>query len=130
MDRVEAEGTAAATIRVEVVYAPAPHRIDLSEVELSQGATVEDALRASGVLERHRLDPTALALGIWGRGCPKGQQLRDRDRVEIYRSLQVAPKEARRLRDQAQAGKRKGGRGRGAVARAGCAEPLSGSRSR
>lgn len=135
MDRAEPLAAAVATIRVEVVYAPAPHRVDLSEVVLSRGATVADALRASGVLDRHRLDPAALALGVWGRRCSDAQPLKDRDRVEIYRPLRVDPKEARRLRDQARDRKGRGSRGMGSRGRAGAAgagggEPLSGSRSR
>ena len=86
------------TIAVEVVYSPAPHDIDLTPLQLPLGASVADALRASGVLQRHALDAATLNLGLWGRACQPDQTLRERDRVEIYRPLLVDPKEARRQR--------------------------------
>jgi hypothetical protein len=39
-----------------------------------------------------------MVIGVWGRKQPLDAALRDRDRVELYRPLQVDPKEARRLR--------------------------------
>lgn len=83
---------------VEVVYAPAPHRVDRVALSLEPGATVADALQASGLLARHGLVLDALAVGVWGRACALDLRLREHDRVEIYRPLQVDPKEARRQR--------------------------------
>jgi putative ubiquitin-RnfH superfamily antitoxin RatB of RatAB toxin-antitoxin module len=91
-----AEG--APTIAVEVVYCAAPHQVDLTPLSLPDTATVADALHASGVLRRHALDADSVGLGIWGRTCRADQRLRDRDRVELTRPLQVDPKEARRQR--------------------------------
>lgn len=72
-------------------------------VELPAGATLLDALRASGVLQRHRgIDPARQAVGIWGQLRPLDTVLRAGDRVEVYRPLQVDPKEARRLRQRQQ----------------------------
>lgn len=88
----------AAMIAVEVVYCPSPHVVDLTSLQLAPGATAGDALYASGVLQRHGLESAALVVGVWGRGCTLAQLLRERDRVEIYRGLQVDPKEARRQR--------------------------------
>ena len=39
-----------------------------------------------------------MTLGIRGRAASLEQPLRDRDRVELYRPLQVDPMQARRLR--------------------------------
>lgn len=89
-----AEGNAT----VEVVFCPAPHIVDLRRLRLPLPARAIDAVRASGLLADHGLDEDGLTLGIWGRSCEPGQPLRERDRVEIYRPLQVDPKEARRLR--------------------------------
>lgn len=91
MDRAEA-------LHVEVVYCPRPGQTDLVTLELPAGATLADALRASGLLERHRLDAAALRLGVWCRAQEPGTLLREHDRVEVYRPLKVDPKEARRLR--------------------------------
>jgi uncharacterized protein len=85
-------------LRVEVVYCPRPGATDLVALTLPPGATVADALRASGLPERHALPPQDLRIGVWSRVCEPGRVLRDRDRVEIYRPLTVDPKEARRLR--------------------------------
>ncbi len=94
-----AEAGAAGRLRVEVVYCPAPGQIDQTRLMLPPGSTVADALRASGMLERHALGaPTALDTGVWCVAATADTPLRDHDRVEVYRPLQVDPKEARRLR--------------------------------
>ena len=85
-------------LRVEVVYCPRPGVTDLVALTLPAGATAADALRASGLAQRHGLSEAGLHLGIWCRACEPDTPLRDRDRVEIYRPLTVDPKEARRLR--------------------------------
>ena len=89
----------AETLRVSVAYSPGAGRVDESELRLPAGATLMDAIRASGVLERHAgLDIAQAKLGIWGRVQLPDTPLRERDRVEIYRPLRVDPKEARRQR--------------------------------
>ena len=85
-------------VRVEVVYCPAPGQVDLSPLELPDGATALDALQASGLVERHGLDAGGVDLGVWFKACPPDQVLRDRDQVQVYRPLTVDPKEARRQR--------------------------------
>ena len=85
-------------MRVEVVYCAAPGQTDLVQLQLPPGATLADALRASGLLQRHSLETEGLSAGVWGRIQALDGLLRDRDRVEIYRPLQVDPKEARRQR--------------------------------
>lgn len=85
-------------MRVELVYCPAPHATDRVELELADGATLADALLASGLAERHGLSPETADAGIWGRVRPPQTVLRDGDRVELYRPLTVDPKEARRQR--------------------------------
>ncbi len=89
---------APAELRVEVAYCPDPGVTDLQPLRLPPGATVADALQASGVLARHGLAREGLRTGVWGRVCGAATVLRDRDRVEIYRPLTVDPKEARRQR--------------------------------
>lgn len=88
----------AETLAVEVVYAPAPGVIDLVALRLPAGTTLAQALEASGLLRRHGLEPSGVKAGIWGRVREPGTELRERDRVEIYRGLVVDPKEARRQR--------------------------------
>ena len=87
------------TLQVSVAYSPRAGVVDEVLLKLSRGATLIDAVRASGMLERHAdIDLTQAKLGIWGRVQPPETLLRERDRVELYRPLTVDPKEARRLR--------------------------------
>ncbi len=67
--------------------------------QLAGGATVAQALHSSGLLELFpALAQTGPVVGVWGRKTDPQQQLRDGDRVEIYRPLLVDPKAARRQR--------------------------------
>ena len=77
-------------------------------VELPGGASVLDAIRASGATTGDdAVDISTQAVGIWGRVVGLDAPLAEGDRVEIYRPLQMDPKEARRRR--AQPRKKQGG---------------------
>lgn len=89
-----------AELRVEVVYCPAARQVESVQLVLHQGARLLDALAASGLCERHGFDPNTVRAGIWGRVQPPQALLRDLDRVELYRPLQIDPKQARRARQQ------------------------------
>lgn len=99
---------APADIHVEVAVGLAPREVRLVRLSLPAGSTVRDALRASGFLgELPGLTEDALAagewsVGIWGRKERPGHVLRERDRIEVVRGLNVDPKEARRMRYRAQ----------------------------
>jgi len=85
-------------IRVSVVYAQPQHQW-MQIVNLQSGSTVQMAIERSGVLQAiPELRLETLEVGIFHRRCGLDTVLRDRDRVEIYRPLQLDPKEARRLR--------------------------------
>lgn len=86
-------------VSVTVLYSPAARQVHEWRLTLPAGATVIDALRASGLPAVFpALDPGACDLGVWGSKATPGQLLRDGDRVEVYRPLQVDPKLARRER--------------------------------
>lgn len=87
-------------IRVEVVHALADAQTVI-EVELEQGARVADAL-AAACLQGEL--PANSRLGIWGVPASLDTDLRDRDRVEIYRELVADPKQVRRQRAKQQRG--------------------------
>ena len=89
---------AATVLAIEVMYCPSPGVCDRAALTLAEGATLADALHASGVLQRHSLQLEGLRVGIWCKVRALDARLRDRDRVEVYRALSVDPKEARRLR--------------------------------
>jgi putative ubiquitin-RnfH superfamily antitoxin RatB of RatAB toxin-antitoxin module len=85
-----------AEITVEVVLA-LPGRMLLRRLVLAAGATVADAIAAIDFGEDAAcVDPQRL--GIFGKRVEPAQPLRDGDRVEIYRPLELDPKEARRRR--------------------------------
>lgn len=85
-------------MQVEVAYAR-PDRQRLVRVELAAGATARDAVRASGLVDEFpEIDIERAPLGVFGRACSGETVLRAGDRVEIYRPLQIDPKEARRKR--------------------------------
>ncbi len=99
---------AAMPLKVQVSYSPAPREIDTVDLQLPPGSTLADALRASGLLERHGLAlDDDLSVGIWTKTRPLDSVLREADRVEIYRGLKVDPKEARRQRYRKQPPKRR-----------------------
>jgi uncharacterized protein len=86
-------------IAVELAWSAEPQQLDRLQLQLPMGSTALAALRASGVAERLGaavLD--SLRLALWGRAITPDTLLRDGDRLELLRPLQVDPKEARRLR--------------------------------
>lgn len=80
-------------MKVEVVDAR-PEDAQVVSVELPAGATLRDAIAASGL----DLDLQNHAFGIFGKRAGLNHPLTDGDRVEIYRPLALDPKEARRRR--------------------------------
>jgi len=79
-------------IRVEVIRAW-PRRFESVTLELAEGATLQDALLASGF----PIDGIT-GFAVFGERETAGYCLRDGDRVELLRPLQADPKEARRRR--------------------------------
>ena len=89
-------------IRVEVAYARADTQI-IIPLEVDPEATVEDAIRHSGMLESFpEIDLAVNKVGIFGKLARPGSGLRPGDRVEIYRQLIADPKEVRRKRAAAE----------------------------
>lgn len=99
----------AAPIQVEVTYA-LPEQQRLLLVQVHDGATVEDAIKASGLLEKFpEIDLSKNKVGIFSKLVKLGDSVRDRDRVEIYRPLIADPKEVRRKRAEEGKVTKKGG---------------------
>jgi uncharacterized protein len=87
-----------AMLSIEVCYA-LPNEQVLIPVELPEGATVQQALDASGILQRcPQIDLATQKVGVFGKLKPLDAVLADHDRVEIYRPLIVDPKAARQRR--------------------------------
>ena len=85
-------------IDVEVAYAT-PEQQMIVALKMPEGATVEQAINASGLLNCFpEIVWTDIKVGIFGSVCKLDQSVRQADRVEIYRPLLHDPKEARRQR--------------------------------
>jgi putative ubiquitin-RnfH superfamily antitoxin RatB of RatAB toxin-antitoxin module len=86
------------SINVEVVYA-LPQRQEIISLKLPEGSTLQQAVIASGLLQRYsEIDFEKSKTGIFGKLSKPDTLLRDRDRVEIYRTLIADPKEVRKQR--------------------------------
>ena len=86
-------------IAVEVAYA-LPDKQLIKSLEVPTGTSVIEAVRLSGIddeFEELSLDQP-LQLGIFGKAVKADQSLQAGERVEIYRPLQVDPKEVRKRR--------------------------------
>jgi uncharacterized protein len=85
-------------LSIEVCYASAGEQA-LIAVELPEGATLRQALDASGILRRFpQIDLGTQKVGVFGKLKPLDAVLNDHDRVEIYRPLLVDPKVSRQRR--------------------------------
>ena len=86
------------TLSVEVAYA-LPDDQTLLSIQVRQGATVQDAIQQSGILESYpEIDLSRNKVGVFGKLAKLDAALREGDRVEIYRPLIADPKEVRKLR--------------------------------
>jgi len=99
-------------IQITVMYSPAPRVVHERAVLLEAGVTVMQALQQTGLLsecpEVDLSQPEAFTVCIWGKKTTPNHVLRDLDRIEICRALQVDPKVARRERFQKQGTNRAG----------------------
>ncbi|MBL8397060.1 MAG: RnfH family protein [Candidatus Accumulibacter sp.] len=88
----------AESLHIEVVYA-LPDKQPIVTLKLPAGATVRQAIEASGLLQKHpEIDLTRNKTGIFAKLAKLDSPLRDHDRVEIYRPLIADPKEVRKQR--------------------------------
>jgi len=88
-----------ALITVELAWSAAPQQWQRLHLQLLAGSTALAALRASGLAGQLGAALLgSLTLALWGRAVAPETVLRDLDRLELLRPLQVDPKEARRLR--------------------------------
>lgn len=85
-------------ISVELVLA-LPDKQVLRSITVEEGSTVADVI---GLGNLGRDFPGVvledLQAGIWGRPVDREHAVKDGDRVELYRPLEMDPREARRLK--------------------------------
>jgi len=85
-------------IDVEVAYAE-PEQQVIVPLRVRAGTAAREAVRQSGLLERFPgIALNDVGIGVFGIRVAPWAPLAQGDRVEIYRPLQVEPKQARRER--------------------------------
>ena len=101
-------------IKVEVVYA-LPEEQALLTVNVEEGSDVEHVILESGILEQYpEIDLEKNKVGIFGKLSKLTQTVREKDRIEIYRTLIADPKEVRKKRASEGKVLKKGGDAAGA----------------
>ena len=65
---------------------------------MAAGATVADAVAASGIVLRLALPPAAIGFAIYGQRADADTPVADGDRIELTRPLRADPKQVRRAR--------------------------------
>ncbi len=84
-------------IQVEVAYAR-PDKQEIVSLQVPAGTTALEAVKLSGIVAVFpEIDPDNNDMGIFGKAIksPAGHELREGDRVELYRPLKIDPKQAR-----------------------------------
>jgi putative ubiquitin-RnfH superfamily antitoxin RatB of RatAB toxin-antitoxin module len=85
-------------IQIEIVYG-LPNRQELITILVDNETSVEQGIIESGILSVfEEIDLTVNKVGIWNRLAKLTDNLRDLDRIEIYRPLLADPKEVRKRR--------------------------------
>jgi len=107
----ESEGTEeqVTQMKVEVAFAREDKQ-QILELMVNQGTTLEQAVEQSGILTLFpEIDLNVNKIGIFGKLGKKTAELKEGDRVEIYRPLIADPKEVRRKREADGKKMKKGG---------------------
>lgn len=85
-------------IDVEVAYA-LPDKQKIIALQVSEGTTAQEAAEQSGIVsEFGGIDLDSAKMGVFGKAVKPSQVLLAGDRVEIYRPLEIDPKESRKER--------------------------------
>jgi uncharacterized protein len=87
----------AETLNVSVIYVDEQQQRFEKQMTLPISSSVRDAVVASGILDDYpdwRMDD--LSLGIYSQRAMLNDVLHEADRIEIYRTLLIDPKDRRR----------------------------------
>jgi len=80
-------------MQVSVAYATSNGEGAWIELEMQEGTTAEQAIQASGILNRFpEIDLASQKIGVFGKLVKPSQPLGEFDRVEIYRPITADPK--------------------------------------
>ena len=78
-------------MNVSVSYADQKLQLWL-KLEVDNGATVEDAIKQSGILERAPdIDMECQKIGIFGKTVKLDKKISEGERIEIYRPITTDP---------------------------------------
>lgn len=84
------------TLTVGVVYALSTQQI-WQPVDVEAGATIQDAIDRSGLLEKFpEIDLTIQKVGVFGKVVNLDDEVKNGDRIEIYRPITADPKAVKR----------------------------------
>lgn len=84
-------------IEVEVAYAR-PDKQEIVPVRVPEGTTALEAARLSGIVDMFpEIELDATDMGVFGKVIkdPAAHEVREGDRIELYRPLKIDPKQAR-----------------------------------
>ncbi len=83
-------------MRVDVAYAEASQQLWM-KLEVDEGCTAAQAIEQSGILKKcPEIDLESQKIGIFGKGCKLDTELKEGDRVEIYRPITADPETVER----------------------------------
>lgn len=85
-------------INVSVIYAQCDRQVEIPLL-IEENCTIAVAVQRSGILQQFpEIEIGRTALGVFGCRAAWDDLLKENDRIEIYRPLQMDPKQARLLR--------------------------------
>lgn len=84
-------------MKIEIIYASKTDQF-IHHVELDAQYTLKNALKKTNVISTYHIDLSTHKIGVWGNIVGLDYQLKEGDRIEIYRPLINDPKEIRQRR--------------------------------
>ena len=87
-------------INIEIAYA-LPDRYYLKSFKVDEGTMIQTAILQSGILQQFtEIDLRENKVGIYSRPAKLNDQLKDGDRIEIYRPLLAAQEKAQQEKQE------------------------------
>jgi len=85
-------------IDIEVVYG-LPHKQVLLSLKVPEGTNIENSIKLSGIVKHFpEIEADKAVVGIFSKPSKLENEVKQGDRIEIYRPLTADPKEMRKLR--------------------------------
>lgn len=85
-------------MKVEIIYIDEKQKVFHHKLTFETSSSAKQALMQSTLFEKYpELSMDSLTIGIFSKKVNLDYQLKDGDRIEIYRPLTISPMEKRRL---------------------------------